>query len=706
MNMLAKFFAPFCAIAIASLPAGAAKSAPDSTDSQATYRNNCASCHGQNMEGGQFGPTLKGPAFQSKWSTGNQAALLDFIEHSMPPANPGVLTHQQYASMTELIGSSTKPSVDGPSGGEHNAEGVMDQLRRSHLGVEPAPPELFQDDQFRVTQQHRKEILSRLTPIDDSVLQSSPEAGWIAWRGNNGRQSFSRLSFINKDNVAAMNVAWSWSLAIGPNEIEPLVHQGVMFVNSGTDVQALDAESGDLLWAYRRQIPEQYAGSISGIHRNMALYGTNIYISTNDRHVVALDTKTGTVVWDKSVVPDYQPTVVLSAGPIIAHGKVIQSSSGGPGCIRGCQIIALDANTGNEIWRFNSIAAEGAGAGNSWNGLTNEKRSGGGIWIAGSYDPGLNLAFYGVGQTYKIQPLLAPLDKGSTRDALYTDSTLALDADTGRLAWFHQHLRRDIWDLDEAFERTRVTLPAAGGHSQNALVTVGKSGILDAIEPTKGNHLFTIDLGLQNHATIDPKTGLRTISQSLDPKPGVSQFICPSLRGARNWMTTAYDPDTHVMYLPMEETCMNITFSPNTNDMPFDIGWNFAPRPHSDGNYGRVQAIDLATKKSLWTNRYRTPPASSMLATRGGIVFVGNRDRSFQALDSRSGKTLWQVRLNAVPDASPITYAVNGRQYVAVVAGGGGPQDSSSDEITPEIRNSAPATTLWVFRLPSLNAAP
>jgi alcohol dehydrogenase (cytochrome c) len=704
--MRAEFAGLLCVVAIISLSATPAISAPDSTNSQALYRNNCASCHGQNLEGGQFGPTLKGLAFQTKWPTDKQAALLDFLEHSMPPANPGVLTHQQYTSLAEFVESSTKASVDGESDGEHSAEGVMDRIRRSHLGSEPAPPQVFQDDQFRVAQQHRKEILSRLTSIDDRVLQSFPDADWIAFRGNNGRQSFSRLSLINKDNVATMNVAWSWSLAIGPNEIEPLVHEGVMFVNSGTDVQALDAESGDLLWAYRRKIPEQYAGSISGIHRNMALYGTNLFISTNDRHVVALDAKTGTVVWDKSVVPDYQPTVVLSAGPIIAHGKVIQSSSGGPGCIKGCQIIALDANSGNEIWRFNSIAAEGAGAGNSWNGLVNEKRSGGGVWIAGSYDPGLNLAFYGVGQTYKIQPLLAPLDKRSTGDALYTDSTLALDADTGRLAWFHQHLRRDIWDLDEAFERTRITLPAAGGHSQDALITVGKSGILDAIEPTKGNHLFTIDLGLQNYATINPKTGAREVSSSLDPKAGVSQFICPSLRGARNWMTTAYDPDTHVMYLPMEETCMNITFSPNTNDMPFDIGWSFAPRPQSDGNYGRVQAIDLVTQKPLWTKRYRMPPASSMLATRGEVVFVGNRDRNFQALDSRSGKTLWQVRLNAVPDASPITYAVNGKQYVAVVAGGGGPQDSSSDEITPEIRNSAPATTLWVFRLPSLNAVP
>jgi alcohol dehydrogenase (cytochrome c) len=706
--MLARLIPLLVACAGACIAMAPCKAATDSLESQGLYRNQCAACHGQNLEGGQFGPTLKGSEFQNKWPAAKQPALVDFIEHAMPPASPGSLTHQQYADVAELLSRASKPSVDGPASGEHSAEGVMNQLRRSHLGVELAKPEVFQDDKFRAAKQRQKDLISRLTPIDDSVLRSPPDADWIAWRGNNARQSFSRLEAINRDNVSNMGVAWSWSLAVGPNEIEPLIHEGVLFINSAADVQAFDAESGELLWSYRRKIPDQYAGSISGIHRNMALYGTNLYISTNDRHVVALDAKSGSVVWDRSVVPDNQPTVVLSAGPVIAHGKVIQSSSGGPGCTGGCQVIALDALNGNEIWRFSTLASGQSAAGKSWNGLPDEKRSGGGVWISGSYDPELNLAFYGVGQTYKIQPLLErSKDKKSTRDALYTDSTLALDPDTGRLAWFHQHLQRDIWDLDEAFERTRITLPSKGGKPQEALVTIGKSGILDAIEPTSGNYLFSIDLGLQNYAaSIDPKTGARKLMPGLDPKPGEPQFICPSLRGARNWMTTAYDPDMHVMYLPLEESCMNILFSPNSNDMPFDIGWSFAPRPHSDGNYGRIQAIDLATKKPLWTTRYRTPPASSMLATRGGIVFVGNRDRSFRALDSRTGNTLWQARLNGVPDASPVTYAVNGKQYVAVVAGGGGPQDSSSDELTPEVQNSTPATTLWVFRLPETKPAP
>jgi len=704
--MLAKLTIFFVLFSLYGVPLRS-EAAPDPASSQYVYRNNCGSCHGQHLEGGEFGPPLKGAEFQHKWPAEKQSGLLDFIEHSMPPASPGSLTRKQYLSVADLITSRPKPDVEGAPGGEHSAEDVMDQLQRSHLGVLLASPEVFQDDKFHDAQKRRNNIASHLTPIDDEILKSPPEADWLAWRGDNGRQSFSRLKSIDRTNVASMSVAWSWSLPVGPNEIEPLVHEGVMFINSATEVQALDAESGELLWSYRRKIPEEYAGSISGIHRNMALYGTNLFVSTNDRHVVALDTKSGRVVWDQPIAPENQPTVVLSAGPIVAHGKIIQSSSGGPGCLGGCEIIGLDAGNGKEIWRFNSIANGRGVAANSWNGLPDSKRSGGGVWISGSYDPQLNLIFYGVGQTYKIQPLLTGPDKKLPRAALYTDSTLALDPDSGRLAWFHQHLQRDIWDLDEAFERTRVTLPTPGGQGQEALVTVGKSGILDVIEPTKGRYLFSIDLGLQNYTTsIDPKTGARSVSASLDPKPGVPQFICPSLRGARNWMTTAYDPDTHVLYLPLEETCMNITFSPNTNDMPFDIGWSFAPRPHSDGNYGRVQAIDLVTKQSLWTNRYRAPPASSVLATRGGIVFVGNRDRTFEALDSQTGKTLWQVRLNAVPDASPITYAVNGNQYVAIVTGGGGPQDSSSDEITPELKNSAPATTLWVFRLPASNRHP
>lgn len=690
-------------IAIAIVSACAVRTyALERSDADKTYWNHCASCHGQAMEGGQFGPALKGDSFSKKWLTG-EAKLLDYIEHSMPPANPGQLSHEQYRELVTLIESaSRKPSVEGPSESEQSAEGVMNQLRRSRLGVEPAAEEVFHDDRFRAEQQRRSNLLSRLTPVEEATLRSPPKEDWISWRGGNALQSFSRLDRITKENVSSLVTAWAWSLPVGPNEIEPLVRDGVMFVNSTNEVQALDAESGDLLWRYRRKIPEQYQGSISGIHRNMALYGNNLYVATNDRHVVALDTKTGKVVWDQSIIPDSQPTVVLSSGPIVANGKIVQSSSGGPGCTSGCEIVGLDAATGKELWRFNSIARAGAPGGNSWNGLPAEKRSGGGVWIAGSYDPVRNLVFYGIGQTYKIEPLLVrSVDRRATSDALYTDSTVALNPDTGRLEWFHQHQQRDLWDLDEAFERMRVTLPGKGGQAHEALVEVGKSGILDALDPSNGRYLFSIDLGLQNFVnSIDPNTGVRNIPRSLDPKPGVPQLICPSLRGARNWMTTAYDPDHSIIYLPLEESCMQITWSPNSNDMPFDIGWSFAPRPGSDGNYGRLQAINLATRTPLWTNRYRTPIASSLLATKGGLVFVGNRDRTFQALDSQSGNSLWQTRLNAVPSASPVTYEVNGKQYVAIVTGGGGPQDSSADEITPEVQTSAPATTLWVFKLP------
>jgi alcohol dehydrogenase (cytochrome c) len=244
-------------------------------------------------------------------------------------------------------------------------------------------------------------------------------------------------------------------------------------------VQAIDAATGDLLWHYARQLPE---GSRPGVKRNLSIYGGALLVPTSDSHIVALDIKTGRVIWDRAI-GDFKQNRV-SGGPLVAKGKIMQGVTGSsPG---GNYIIALDAATGDEAWRFYTIARPGEPGGDSWNGLPLDKRNGASVWTAGSYDPALNLAYFGIAQTYDTGPLLHPVNQpGVTNDGLYTDSTVALNPDTGKLVWHFQHMQNDQWDLDWAFERQLIKLPI-NGTTRTVAVTAGKEAIYDAVDAATG----------------------------------------------------------------------------------------------------------------------------------------------------------------------------------------------------------------------------
>jgi alcohol dehydrogenase (cytochrome c) len=263
-------------------------------------------------------------------------------------------------------------------------------------------------------------------------------------------------------------------------------------------------------------------------------------------------------------------------------------------------------------------------------------------------------------------------------------------------------MNRDVWDLDWVFEQSLITLPV-NGKPTDVVVTGGKTAIFDAMDRTSGKYLFSRDLGLQNVVTsIDPATGKENTNPALEPGEGKSALLCPNSNGARNWPTTAYDPASLILYVPLVESCADYSWEPRGaaavaaggNDIRFAL----KPRPDSDGKFGRIEAINLATGKVAWTHRQRTPLVSSLLATAGGLVFAASLDRSFAAFDAASGEQLWQTQLNSVGNSSPVTYSVGGEQYVAIVAGGGGPLSSSSG-LTPEIVGTAGGTTLWVFKL-------
>ncbi len=669
---------------------------------KAVYDDSCANCHGANLDDGQFGPPLRGSVFKMHWSAQSADALFSYIATKMPPSSPGGFTDRSYSDVEAYI-----LRANGVATGDKELAPARTQ---SDIVVRTTN----QDATYQAVMAARKKLLAGVTPVTEEMLQHPVDGDWLVWRRSYQNLAFSPLKQINKANASNLRVAWSVALPLSANEITPLVHDGVLFVESGASIQAISAATGEPLWQYTRPLPEGLHNGREARMKSLAIYGDWLYAPTPDGHVIALEAKSGKLVWDHEVVSRDQGMhegeidgvpFHLNGGPIVAKGKVIIGTSLGINTGGGNFIVGLDAATGKEAWRFNTIARPGQPGGDSWNGAPVDQRFGAGVWTSGSYDPARNLVYFGTGNTYDVGTLMLPQKRvGESKDALYTDSTVALDPDTGKLVWHHQHMKRDVWDLDWVFEQSLLTVPVNGKPTE-LVVTGGKTAIFDAMDRATGKYVFSRDLGLQNIVTaIDPATGEETTNPALEPEPGKKELLCPNSNGARNWPTTAFDPATYVLYVPLVETCADYSWTPRSaaeiaagGD---DIHFATRLRPDSDGKFGRIEAINLATGKVLWIHRQRSPLASSLLATAGGLVFVGAQDRFFSAYDAASGKLLWETQLNAGPNSSPVTYSVQGEQYVAVVAGGGGPTSGSSS-LTPEIINPAGGTTLWVFKLPS-----
>ena len=675
---------------------------------KALFEANCAQCHGADLNGSPGGPPLTGFAFRGRWQPQKGDALLAFMQAKMPPGNPGQLSTQNYADVLAhvLAGNGGKPGA---------AELPADVKRLAPLSLAatlpplpatadvprtaqgPTDPSLKPDATALAAMERQKQRMAKLKPVTDEMLRNPAAGDWLNWRHSQQSTGFSPLTQITRDNVAGLKAEWSWSLQSGINEITPLVHDGVLFVLSAGRLQALDAASGDLLWQYARP-------GVTGPVRGLAIAGENIYLATADVVITALDMRTGAVVWERAVA-EPSSKLKFSAAPLIAGGKVIQGVSGCSGPYPGgCFIVALDAATGEEAWRFYTIARPGQLGGDSWNGAPVDQRFGGSVWVTGSYDPDLDLVYFGTGQTYKTATLLQGGPTGENakpgyNDGLFTDTTLALRPATGELVWHYQHMKREVWDLDWSFERILTTLPIDGKPTK-VVIASSKTGLFDTLDATTGRYLFSLDAGVQNLVeSIDPKTGDKKIAAKFAPQPNVEMLICPSALGGRDWPATAFNPATRILYVPLNEACMNFKWQPGPGNS-FDIALPTRPRPDSDGMVGRVQAIDLQTRKTLWTQRRRAPESSAILATAGGLIFEGSRDRWFRASDDRTGKVLWQQRLDGVPSSYPISYSVDGVQYIAVTAGGGNAVDGGMATLTPEIAAPGAGTTLWIFRLP------
>lgn len=565
---------------------------------------------------------------------------------------------------------------------------------------------------------------AQYTPVTEDMLQNPPAEEWLLWRGNLANHGHSALDQINTENVSDLRLAWSWALpAGGLNEMAPLVHDGIMFLGTNESiVQALDARTGDLIWEYVHEMPEFVGGyhdrQQSRQKNTIALYEDKVYLATADSRLIALDATSGQVVFDVQVL-EWEKGYSYTSGPLVVDGKVFLGTSGCSitGTAGACYITAHDAQSGEELWRINTLHnPDDPVVEESWAGLPVENRWGGSPWITGAYDPELDMLFWGVGMPIPYPEIIRGTVGG---DVLYTNSTLAIDADTGEIVWYYQHLPRDDWDLDSPFERVLVETAIAPnadevsymspnvtpGEERRVVVTVpGKYGTMFVLDRETGELLWARDTSYQNviagytdEGKVIPNEEL--IATSLDQ----TVFVCGGRSLGKLWMAGSYSPTTNTFFVPVSESCVELTPRVQEFNPGESVGsQRSGPLQYSPGQdtVGRVWAVDVTTGELKWVLRQEANFSSSTLSTAGGVVFVGDGGRVFMALDQETGDVLWSTKLNTTVSGHPITYMVDGKQYVAVSTGPNA-QTNGARHLMPNVSFTAGGNSLFVFELPS-----
>ena len=364
-------------------------------------------------------------------------------------------------------------------------------------------------------------MAQKFEPVTDEMLQNPDPADWLNWRRTLDGWGYSPLDEINRDNVYQLQLVWSWQMRPGLSQPTPLVYNGVMYLpNPDGFVQAVDAVTGDRLWEYRKIFDNTPDKSFRNRMRSLAIYGTNLYVTTADAHLIALDATTGEMVWDH-VVADHRLGYRYTSGAIVVKGAIV---AGITGCERYkndvCFISAHDPETGRELWRTSTIAEPGTAGGDTWGDLPPTFRAGGDAWIPGSYDAGTDLMYW---STAQAKPW-AQVSRGTEGDALYTNSALAIDPDTGELEWYYQFIPGESHDLDEVFES--VLIDNAGRRS---VFKMGKLGILWEIDAATGEFVDAHDLGFQTLVDVNENTGAVTYRPGMIPRGGCRARVLPRL---------------------------------------------------------------------------------------------------------------------------------------------------------------------------------
>lgn len=565
--------------------------------------------------------------------------------------------------------------------------------------------------------------ISDYQSVTEEMLSNPPQGDWLSWRGTQNSWGYSALDQITTENVAQLQLVWSWAMDdTGAGEAAPLIHNGVMFLPGPRGViQALDAANGDFIWEYRPGItpavegsnakalgPDElgdaampstaFAGVGRGVQKNIAIYGDMIYAATENASIVAIDARTGLLAWETPVA-DPALGYYYVAGPVVANGKLV---TGINGCERFkddvCFITGHDPVTGEELWRTSTVARPGEPGGDTWDDLPLRFRAGSDAWIAGSYDPETNLVYWGTAQA---KPWARAV-RGTAGDALYTNSTLALNPDTGEMVWYYQHLPGETHDMDEVFESVLIDVDG-----RQSLFKMGKLGILWQLDRVSGEIIAATDIGYQNIVNVNPTSGAISYRDGLVPRIGQQIDMCPSTSGFKSWRSMAYSPQTSAMYIPITLNCELATFGPTEQVLggggTGPVRRINYPHPESDNNLGEILVLDIPSGEPKWRYRSRAPINTAILTTAGGLVFAGDWDRRVFAFDADDGEILWQSRLSTSAQGFPISYMVDGKQYIALPAATGGASWAASlpRDLAPELRRPRNGNSMHVFALPS-----
>ena len=555
---------------------------------------------------------------------------------------------------------------------------------------------------------------SEFVPVTDAMLQEPSPDDWLMWRRTLDGWGYSPLDQIDRSNVDDLRMVWSRALNTpGRQQGTPLVYNGVLYMPNPNDViQAINATTGDLIWEHRRAVPDDVCAlliaSLCQTNRNLAIYDNLIIDTSIDDHIFALDAETGDMVWETEILDYTVNPANQTSGPIIANGKVISGRScmplGGP---ESCVITAHDAATGAELWRRRTIPGPGEPGNESWGDVPFEDRKHVGTWMVPSYDQELNLIYIGTSVTSPAPKFMLG---GTDKKHLYHNCTLALDADTGEIVWYYQHLN-DSWDLDHPFERLLVDTavrpnpssvswinPRLRPGEERRVITgiPGKTGVVYTLDRETGEFLWATPTITQNViSNIDGATGAVSENPELVfSSIGQEVLACPTLVGGKDWEAGAYSPRTNVMYMPLRNACARM--------IALDDGslYNLAVRdqlaPNTD-QLGMVQAISAETGDTTWKYEQRAA-TMSLVAPGGGLVFGGDVNGRFRAFNDETGEVLWEINLGSAVTGFPITYAVDGQQYVVASTGTSG-TFTRFIGLTPELRPST-GNNIFVFALP------
>jgi len=503
------------------------------------------------------------------------------------------------------------------------------------------------------------------------AAEIEPE-NWLMVNRTYDSKRYSPLNRINTKNVNTLVPKWTFSMRILANqETTPIVNNGIMIITGAwSKLYVLDARTGALLWMREAKLPRDLPAVLccDAVNRGVAVLGDTIYWATLDAHLVALEARTGRVIWDVTV-EDYKAGHTLTAAPLVVKGKVVIGIAGGEFGIRGF-LQAFDAHTGRGLWKSYTVPAPGEVGSETWPSDSDAwKHGGGATWVTGSYDPELNLIYWGTGNP-------GPNFNGDVRPGnnLYTAGVLALDADTGKIKWFYQWTPHDVWDYDGVNEMVLVdnVKRPNGTMIKKGLIHADKNGHFYLLDRTNGKFIYARPFVYVDSIKVDPTTG--NVTALKWPKEGQRVLACPHGSAGKNWQPMSYNPQTGLVYVPAVEMCGRF-FSRRMN---YRKGRYYGGGGHKmlPPAWGHLTAIEISSGRTVWERVTQFPMFAGTVTTAGGLVFSGNSEGELIALDAWTGELLWQFRTSSELVSAPMTFAIDGKQYVAMMTGMGVPQST------------------------------